>query len=164
MSYASSTAAVTVNLGVTTAQTGGHAVGDTLFNIENIIGSQYNDTLTGSSAANIITGGKGNDTMTGGAGADVFKFSAVTDSGLAAGARDVIADFVNGTDKIDLGDFAGSFTFKGTTAFTHTAHEVNYAQVSGNTIISVDADGNGTTDFQIELTGLHTMTASDFVL
>ena len=93
-----------------------------------------------------------------------FKYSSVADSGAATGVRDIITDFVNGTDKIDLGDFAGTFNFNGTGAFTHAAHEVNYAQVSGNTIIGIDADGNGVLDFQIELTGLHTMTASDFLL
>jgi Ca2+-binding RTX toxin-like protein len=164
VSYAGSNAAVNVNLAVTTAQVGGHAAGDTLFNIENIIGSSYNDTLKGTSIANIITGGLGNDKMTGGAGADVFKYSAITDSGKVSGARDIITDFVRGTDKIDLGDFAGSFAFKGTGALGGSVPGVNYAQVSGNTIIGIDADGNGTLDMQIQLTGLHALTASDFLL
>ena len=164
VSYASSNAAVNVNLAVTTTQSGGHAAGDTLFNIENIIGSSYNDTLKGTTAANIITGGAGKDTMTGAAGADVFKFSAITDSGKVAGARDIITDFVKGTDKIDLADFAGTFTFKGTGALGGSVHGVNYAQASGNTIIGIDADGNGTLDMQIQLTGLHALTASDFLL
>jgi len=164
VSYAGSNAAVNVNLAVTTAQVGGHAAGDTLFNIENIIGSSYNDTLKGTSIANIINGGLGNDTMTGGSGADVFKYSTVTDSGKAAGARDIITDFVKGSDKIDLGDFAGTFAFKGTGALGGSVPGVNYAQVSGNTIIGIDADGNGTLDMQIELTGLHTLAASDFLL
>ena len=164
VSYAGSNAAVNVNLAITTAQSGGHAAGDTLVRVENIIGSSYNDTLKGSSIANIITGGVGKDTMTGAAGADVFKFSAITDSGKAAGARDIITDFVHGTDKIDLADFAGSFTFKGTGALGGSVHGVNYAQVSGNTIIGIDADGNGTLDMQIQLSGLHALTASDFLL
>ena len=164
VSYAGSNAAVNVNLAVTTAQVGGHAAGDTIFNIENIIGSSYNDTLKGSSIANIINGGSGNDTMTGGTGADVFKFSAITDSGKASGARDIITDFVRGTDKIDLADYAGTFTFKGTGALGGSVHGVNYAQVSGNTIIGIDADGNGTLDMQIQLTGLHALTSSDFLL
>lgn len=164
VSYAGSNAAVNVNLAVTTAQSGGHAAGDTIFNIESIIGSSYNDTLKGTSIANIITGGSGNDTMTGGSGADVFKYSAITDSGKASGARDIITDFVRGTDKIDLADFAGTFTFKGTGALGGSVRGVNYAQASGNTIIGIDADGNGTLDLQIQLTGLHALTASDFLL
>ena len=164
ISYVTSNAAVNVNLAVTTAQSGGDAQGDTLFNIENIIGSSHNDTLLGNSIANIISGGLGNDTMTGGDGADIFKYSSVSDSGTAAGLRDIITDFVKGTDKIDLADFAGTFTFKGTGALGGSVPGVNYAQVSGNTIIGIDADGNGTLDMQIELTGLHTLAASDFLL
>lgn len=163
ISYATSNAAVNVNLALTTAQSGGHAAGDLLFNIENLTGSNYNDTLLGSSIANIIAGGTGKDTITGGAGADVFKYSAVTDSGATSGVRDIITDFVEGTDKIDLGDFAGDFAFRGTSGFTEGAG-VNYAQVAGNTIIGIDADGNGILDFQIELTGLHTLAAGDFLL
>ena len=164
VSYSGSTAAVNVNIAKTTAQAGGYAAGDTLISIENIIGSSYNDSLFGNALANVINGGKGKDTMTGGGGADYFKFSAITDSGKATGARDYITDFVNGTDKIDLANFAGSFVFKGTGAFTHTAHEVNYAKIGSNTILSIDADGNGLLDFQIELAGLHNITASDFLL
>lgn len=164
LSYASSTAGVNVNLAKTTAQTGGYASGDTLISIENIIGSSYNDTLLGSAIANAIYGGSGKDIMTGAGGADLFQYSLITDSGKVSGARDIITDFVNGIDKIDLSAFAGTFVFKGTGAFTHTAHEIDYAQISGNTIISADADGNGVLDFQIELSGLHNMTASDFLL
>ena len=40
---------------------------DTLVSIENVIGSQFNDTLIGSSAANIFTGLGGNDFISGGA-------------------------------------------------------------------------------------------------
>lgn len=162
-SYATSSAAISINLN-NNANTGGDAQGDTLYGIANIIGSGFNDTIVGNYMNNTIIGGSGVDSMSGGTGADIFKYSSITDSGSASGARDIITDFAEGTDKIDLGDFAGEFTFKGTSAFTGTAHEVNYAQVSGNTIIGVDADGNGALDFQIELAGLHTLTANDFLL
>ena len=42
--------------------------------------------------------------------------------------------------------------------------QINYSQAAGNTLIGIDADGNGTLDMQIELSGLHTMAASDFLL
>lgn len=163
ISYATSNAAVNVNIALATTQSGGHAAGDLLSSIENLTGSNYNDTLLGSSIANIIAGGTGKDTITGGAGADWFKYSTVSDSGAASGVRDIITDFVEGTDKIDLGDFAGDFAFRGTSGFTEGAG-VNYAQVASNTIIGIDADGNGILDFQIELTGLHTLAAGDFLL
>jgi Ca2+-binding RTX toxin-like protein len=45
---------------------------DTLYSIENIRGSEFDDTLTGNSDNNTLTGGLGNDTMSGGAGEDTF--------------------------------------------------------------------------------------------
>lgn len=63
VSYAASTAAVEVNLALTTAQTGGFAEGDVLANIENVIGSAYNDVLIGTVGANSINGGNGSDTV-----------------------------------------------------------------------------------------------------
>ena len=67
---------------------GGYAVGDVLIGIENIIGSDGADLLTGDSRANVITGGEGNDMLTGGAGADTFVFGEQDDT-----HRDEILDF-----------------------------------------------------------------------
>ena len=63
--------------------TGLHTVTDfvggvSLANIENIVGTDDNDTLTGDSGDNSITPGEGNDNVKGGLGADVFVF---TDAG-----------------------------------------------------------------------------------
>ena len=65
--------------------------------------------MTGTSGANTIIGGGGADTtkggggadiLTGGQGADRFVFAALTDS--APSARDLITDFMPGSDIIDL--------------------------------------------------------------
>ncbi len=45
---------------------------DSLSNIENIVGSKYDDVITGNSGVNTIKGGFGNDTLTGGGGSDQF--------------------------------------------------------------------------------------------
>ena len=60
-SYASGASAVTVSLAVVGAQNTGGAGIDTLINIENLIGSAANDSLTGNAADNVIEGGGGND-------------------------------------------------------------------------------------------------------
>ena len=113
-SYASATAGVTVNLSLAGQQNTVGAGLDTLVSIENLIGSDYNDTLTGDSNANVLNGGLGNDvlnggggddvliggrgddTLTGGPGADTFLWQ-LGDTG-----HDVVTDFTPGTDRLDL--------------------------------------------------------------
>lgn len=48
----------------------GDATGDRFAGIETVLGSSYNDTLSGDANANELLGGAGNDTLAGGAGAD----------------------------------------------------------------------------------------------
>ncbi|WDZ97733.1 calcium-binding protein [Herbaspirillum sp. WKF16] len=63
VSYASSGAGVSVNL-QTGVGSGGSAAGDTYANIQNVVGSAYDDTFVGSLAANSFDGGSGgNDTV-----------------------------------------------------------------------------------------------------
>jgi Ca2+-binding RTX toxin-like protein len=54
----------------TATNTGGDAAGDVLSNIDNLIGSDHNDTLTGDAGNNKLEGGNGDDTLNGGDGAD----------------------------------------------------------------------------------------------
>ena len=72
-SYIDSDAAVTINL-QTGVVTGGYATGDTLVSIEDLAGSNFNDSLTGNAAANIIEGGRGADALDGGAGLDTLSY------------------------------------------------------------------------------------------
>jgi Ca2+-binding RTX toxin-like protein len=90
----------------------GEASRDVLVNVENVIGSRFNDTLTGDAGANRLTGGAGNDemngmggidyliggagddSMTGGAGADVFVFN-------PGFGQDTITDFWAGAGRTD---------------------------------------------------------------
>jgi VCBS repeat-containing protein len=93
---------VDVNLSRTT-QRGGHAEGDWLSGIENVIGSRYNDSLTGDSGANRLDGGDGNDTLNGGDGSDTLLGGAGRDS-LIGGRGEDILDGGNGDDSLDGGE------------------------------------------------------------
>ena len=64
-------AGVTVNLGTGTAIDGSGGT-DFLTEIEAVIGSAFNDIITGSSDANGLFGAGGNDTLSGGAGDDTL--------------------------------------------------------------------------------------------
>jgi VCBS repeat-containing protein len=70
-SYATAPLGVAVDLaaGVGSA---GDAAGDVLTGIENLIGSDFADILTGDAGANTILGGAGDDTILGGGGNDVI--------------------------------------------------------------------------------------------
>lgn len=74
--YSQSTAGVTVDLALTTAQvSAGYASGDILRGIENLVGSAHADQITGDAGVNIITGNGGNDVIDGGAGEDTAVFA-----------------------------------------------------------------------------------------
>ena len=80
-SYKNSGDAVQVTLSDGNTETGGHAQGDTLDSIENLIGSDNiltGDTLTGDGQANRIEGGLGADTLTGGLGIDTYVYHYTT--------------------------------------------------------------------------------------
>ncbi len=71
ITYVNATGAVTLDLSVLTAQATGYGT-ITLTNVENITGSDYDDTLVGDAAANVLLGGLGNDTVSGGDGNDTM--------------------------------------------------------------------------------------------
>ncbi|MGO1079969.1 calcium-binding protein [Inquilinus sp. CA228] len=72
--YSDSAAAVAVSL-LAGAGTGGDAQGDTLFGIENLVGSAFGDHLTGNAADNVLTGGAGGDLLEGGGGSDTISYA-----------------------------------------------------------------------------------------
>ena len=64
---------VTVDLALTAAQNTGAGT-DTITNVENLIGSNYADTLRGNSGANVLRGAGGNDVIDGRAGSDTASY------------------------------------------------------------------------------------------
>jgi Ca2+-binding RTX toxin-like protein len=137
---------------------------------EAILGLGGNDVLFGFGGTDVLAGGAGFDTMTGGGAGDVFDFNSVADIGAGFGTRDVITDFQVGIDKIDLDGIdalttaAGvqHFGWLGTAAHTGTGATLRYFQSAGNTIVQGDVDADGSSDFAIQLNGLHTLTADSF--
>ncbi len=67
--YITSTSGVTINL-LTNINEGGDAQGDVLRNIERVVGSHLNDSLTGDAGINYLEGGLGDDIIFGGDGND----------------------------------------------------------------------------------------------
>jgi hypothetical protein len=79
-----------------------------------LVGSNYNDTLTGGEESNLIRGGAGRDVMDGGGGNNVFVFNAL-DSSLEQAAADVVNNFAIGQNTIEFFNPNGKF-FSGVAA------------------------------------------------
>ena len=140
---------------------------------DDLRGRDGNDILYGESGNDLLQGGSGQDRHYGGAGSDVFLFRTNDFAGMTSGTADRIHDFSQAEgDKINLWevDFNSlvdgfqMFNFVGSAAFSHTAGELRYQQISGNTYVMGDTDGDGAADFWIRLDGLHTLQGSDFMI
>ncbi|WP_280377091.1 calcium-binding protein [Pseudomonas sp. BN515] len=167
-SYLYAAAAVTANLAVTTAQATGGSGSDTLLNVENLTGSNFNDILTGNAAANVLNGGLGVDQLAGGAGADLFDFNALGEMGVGA-LRDVVKDFktVEG-DKLDLSTLDANaatvaneaFSFIGASAFSANATgQVRFA----NGVLFGSTDADAVAEFEISLLGVASFASTDLI-
>jgi len=78
--YREATGSVVVDLSLAQNQATGADGTDQLSNIENVRGSNFNDTLTGNSGNNWLRGMQGNDTLDGGAGSDWADYRDATGS------------------------------------------------------------------------------------
>jgi serralysin len=140
------------------------------------------DVLRGMGGTDVVRGGDGNDwleggaardRLEGGAGADLFAFSDGDFGGLTGSSADQITDFssaehdrirLDGVDASSVAANDQAFAFVGTDAFHGVAGELRYEQISGNTYVQGDTDGDGVADFWIRLDGTHTLSSGDFVL
>jgi len=105
--YQSSPAGVSVSLATGTASDGWSGT-DTLANIENARGSDFNDTLAGDAGKNDLDGRAGNDSLSGGAGEDFLRGGAGNDT-LDGGANRFYANTANTSQEFD-GAYYGDAT------------------------------------------------------
>ncbi|MGO1079398.1 calcium-binding protein [Inquilinus sp. CA228] len=95
-SYYTGTVGVVVDLS-TRKGSGGEAQGDSLYDIENLSGSQGNDSLIGTGGANLLQGWNGNDVLRGAAGADRLDGGAGIDTAsYYSGTTGVVVSLVSG--------------------------------------------------------------------
>jgi len=130
-SYANATGAVTADLS-NSANNTGEASGDSYTSIENLLGSGYDDTLTGDTGDNVLEGGAGNDALDGGTGSDTASYAGAT-----SGVRADLATTSNNT-----GDAAGD-TYTSIENLTGSAYDDVLFGDSGDNVIDGGA-GNDT--------------------
>ncbi|MFK7959456.1 MAG: LamG-like jellyroll fold domain-containing protein [Phycisphaerales bacterium] len=98
--YSGANGAQVVDLAAGTST--GAAGNDTLASIENVIGTDNDDTISGDSAENELIGGAGNDVLDGAAGDDVVDGGSGNDT-LTGGAGDDVLTGGSGVDDLDGG-------------------------------------------------------------
>jgi len=96
--YSTASDSVSVDIGLGTATGDGH---DTLLNIENATGSNFDDTITGNSSVNTLAGGSGNDILHGGDGNDTLIGGDGLDQLFGDGGNDTLK--WDAVDKLDGG-------------------------------------------------------------
>jgi Ca2+-binding RTX toxin-like protein len=163
VTYEDSWGRVVVNL-TTGINQYAEAARDVLVNVERVVGSRYDDTLTGDAGANRLTGGDGadvlngmagidylfgsagNDRMTGGTEADVFVFN-------AGFGDDTITDFAAGVGRTDR------IWLQAAGVTGQTAVEWSVVDSSAGAVISIVGQGS------ITLTGVTVaqLHADDFI-
>ncbi|VIO73939.1 beta strand repeat-containing protein [Bradyrhizobium ivorense] len=170
--YSAAPGAISVNLS-SGQGLNGYGQTDTFFSIENITGSNNDDTIIGNSSnntlnggggADTLVGGDGNDTLIGGAGAaNTMQGGAGNDTYIAQAVGDSIIEFANeGTDLVQTGlgflimaANVENLTHTGSNDFTGIGNELSNLIVggTGNDYL-VGAGGN---DTLIDGAGLNTL-------
>jgi Ca2+-binding RTX toxin-like protein len=139
-----------------------------------LTGNELDNFLTGNDGVNVIAGGLGIDTLRGNGGGDGFAWSSVDEIGLLS--PDVVMDFnraegdLLALGQIDAdGDAANgdtAFAFIGTADNPFTAAgQISFAHVNGtDTYILLNTNADPAADAIIQVSGMHPVDASWFVL
>jgi Ca2+-binding RTX toxin-like protein len=142
-----------------------------------IRGMGGNDDLFGGDGNDTITGGLGIDNLYGGAGRDTFVFKTKLEMGAFVPAtgdfeeRDRLRDFDVTQDKIDLRAIDAidgtakndAFTFIGDDGFTKKAGQLRTFQNDIGTVLTGDTNGDGKSDFKLNIAGFVTLDGSDIL-
>ncbi len=136
------------------------------FGNDKLVGMDQNDTLSALAGNDTLIGGVGADILTGGQGADVFKFNNASETGITSATRDVITDFnPSEGDKIDVYSIYGTFRFIGSDTFNFGFDGWEQLRFDATShILYGNTNGDSKPEFSIQLNGVKSLVADDFIL
>ena len=119
-----------------------------------LYGGTGDDRLDGGVGNDLLVGGSGNDTLIGGDGDDTFVWNFGDQGTARAPASDVVKDFGNGNDKLDLSDL-----LQGEEKVTDLSTYLHFDREGDNTVLKVSSTGvlnsqGGNFDQKITLEGV----------
>lgn len=134
-----------------------------------VVNSDDYEIMSASSmTGNVLIGGTGIDRLIDQAvGAEtVFRWEALNESSRGIANADVVIGFTPGEDKLDLAALGPGLSFIGTAPFSGVAGQIRAVASGSDTLIRLDADGNGTPDFTIVLANVSptSLSVGDFIL
>lgn len=138
---------------------------------DRLFGGHDSDALYGGNGNDLIEGGGGRDRAQGNGGQDTFIFSDLADVDRGSSRRDIIGDFANDVDTLDLSNIDAdatvggnqAFDFIGRAGFTE-AGQLRVQWSESRIVLQADVDGDGASDFEIELRNLASIQANDILL
>ena len=118
---------------------------DTIDGVENVVGSAFDDTVTGDKRDNVISGGDGNDTIRGKGGDDIFT-GGDGDDLFVWRAKDLSSggtDFVDEVTDFDAGDSLLLQGFGSLDDLEALQDRIQVTEADGDTYLAYDALGDG---------------------
>jgi Ca2+-binding RTX toxin-like protein len=147
-----------------------------------LVGNEFNNTITGNDGVNTIVGGLGLDVMSGNGSGDVFVWTSTGETSLAGQEADVVMDFnraggdLLAFNAIDANATGGTnddaFTFVGVVDVNAGGSfaapgQIGYFTTATDTYILLNTEADAGVDYQdatIRVAAVHTVDASWFVL
>jgi Ca2+-binding RTX toxin-like protein len=147
-----------------------------------LVGNEFDNTITGNDGVNTIVGGLGLDVMTGAGSGDVFVWTSTAETGVAGAEADVVTEFnraggdLLAFNPIDANATGGTnddaFTFVGVVDVNaggsfRAPGQIGYFTTATDTYILLNTEADAGVDYQdatIRVAGVHTVDASWFVL
>ncbi len=138
---------------------------------DKLVGGNGKDILKGDAGADKLLGGGGSDLIFAGTdnAVDTIIYKSKADSALGALFRDKIYNFASGTDLIDLTALDADTAQAGNQAFAFStsgaaANSIWVVDTGADLMVQGDMNGDASADFEIQLMGINSVTATDFLL